>query len=45
VNYDSNGKKVATSKWKDKTLLSSDLPDIPTETKPGDDKLPEPDGL
>jgi hypothetical protein len=45
VNYDRNGKQIATSKWKGKSLLSSDVPDVPAEAKPGDDKLPEPDGL
>ena len=41
-SFDSAGKRVAQSKWKGKTLLSSDVPDVPTKKK--DDKLPEPDG-
>ena len=44
MNFDSSGKKIATSKWRGKTLLSSDIPDVPAEKK-ADEKLPEPDGL
>ncbi len=44
-NYDAAGKKTATSTWKGKTLLSSDVPDPPARKKVGDDKLPEPEGL
>lgn len=45
MNFDSSGKKIATSTWRGKTLLSSDIPDVPAEKKVGDEKLPEPDGL
>jgi len=34
VNFDTAGKKIATSKWKGKTLLSSDVPDAPAAQKP-----------
>jgi hypothetical protein len=44
-NYDAGGKRTATSKWKGKTLLSSDVPDPPARKKIGDDKLPDPEGL
>jgi hypothetical protein len=43
--FDETGKRTATSKWKGKDLLSSDVPDVPVVTKPADAKLPEPDGL
>ena len=33
VNFDAAGKKVATSKWRGKTLLSSDVPDAPAAQK------------
>jgi formylglycine-generating enzyme required for sulfatase activity len=41
-SFDRTGKRIAESKWKDKTLLSSDVPDVPVKKK--GDKLPEPDG-
>src|ERR1700733_8266393 len=44
-NVDRAGKQVATSKWHGKTLLSSDIPDVPMKKKVGDEMLPEPDGL
>jgi len=34
INFDATGKKVATSKWRGKTLLSSDVPDAPATQKP-----------
>jgi formylglycine-generating enzyme required for sulfatase activity len=45
LNFDRAGKHVATSKWRAKTLLSSDIPGAPTNKKVGDQTLPEPDGL
>jgi hypothetical protein len=33
VNFDAAGKKVATSNWRGKTLLSSDVPDAPATTQ------------
>jgi hypothetical protein len=42
-NYDRVGRRVATSHWRGKTLLNSDVPDPPVRKK--GDKLPEPDGL
>src|ERR1700733_9780167 len=45
LNFDRAGKHVATSKWQGKTLLSSDIPDVPMKKKVGDEMLPEPDGL
>jgi hypothetical protein len=41
-NFDRAGKRVAESKWKGKTLISSDQPDV--APKPKDKSLPEPDG-
>jgi formylglycine-generating enzyme required for sulfatase activity len=41
-NFDRNGKRIARSKWKGKTLVSSDVPDAPAKAK--DSTLPEPDG-
>ena len=34
VNFDKADKKIATSKWKGKALLSSDVPDAPAAQKP-----------
>ena len=45
LNFDRAGKHLATSKWRGKTLLSSDVPDVPMKRKVGDETLPEPDGL
>jgi hypothetical protein len=42
-SFDRTGKQAAESKWKGKTMLSSDVPDVPVEKK--GDRLPEPDGL
>jgi hypothetical protein len=28
-NFDASGRRIATSKWRNKTLLSSDIPDPP----------------
>ncbi len=44
-NYDHEGKLIATSYWKNKTLVSSDVPDGPVDKTPGQDKLPPPPGL
>jgi formylglycine-generating enzyme required for sulfatase activity len=41
-NYDSAGRKTATSHWMGKKLVSSDAPDVPVKKK--DDTLPEPEG-
>jgi len=41
-SYDRNGKQVAQSKWQGKTMLSSDVPDVPLKMK--NDNLPEPEG-
>jgi formylglycine-generating enzyme required for sulfatase activity len=40
--FDNAGKRVAESKWRGKSLLSSDLPDVPARKKK--DKLPLPEG-
>lgn len=45
VSFDRAGKKVATSRWKGKTLLRSDVPDAPVVKDARDEKLPEPEGL
>jgi formylglycine-generating enzyme required for sulfatase activity len=42
-NYDRAGKIVATSHWRGKTMLSSDVPDPPVRKKTG--TVAEPDGL
>jgi formylglycine-generating enzyme required for sulfatase activity len=42
-NFDAAGRQTAESHWRNKTLLSSDVPDPPARKKPGE-KLPEPDG-
>jgi formylglycine-generating enzyme required for sulfatase activity len=41
-SFDRKGKRIAQSKWKGKTLVSTDVPDVPVKKK--DDKLPEPEG-
>ena len=41
-SFDRTGKRIAQSKWKGKTLVSTDVPDVPVKKK--DDKLPEPEG-
>jgi formylglycine-generating enzyme required for sulfatase activity len=42
-NYDASGKRIATSHWRGKTLLNSDIPDPPARKKK--DAVQEPDGL
>jgi hypothetical protein len=42
-SFDRDGKLVATSNWKGKTLLSSDVPDPPVRKKSSDAKPQEPD--
>jgi hypothetical protein len=43
--FDKTRKRTAESKWNGKTLLNTDVPDVPVVQKPADAKLPEPDGL
>ena len=40
-NFDGVGKRLARSTWKGKTLVSSDVPDVPVKKK--DENAPEPD--
>jgi formylglycine-generating enzyme required for sulfatase activity len=42
-NFDATGKRIATSKWRGKTLLSSDMPDPPVRKKSVDEKPLTPD--
>ena len=42
--YDATGHLTATSHWRNKTLLNSDIPDTAPEKRPNSDNLPEPDG-
>src|ERR1017187_7469315 len=42
-NFDATGNRTATSKWRGKTLLSSDVPDPPTRKKSADEKPLTPD--
>jgi formylglycine-generating enzyme required for sulfatase activity len=42
-NFDASGKRIATSHWRGKTLLSSDVPDPPARPKSPADKPPAPD--
>jgi len=44
-NFDAAGKRVATSHWKGKHLISSDVPDGPVDKVPGSDKMPTPEGM
>ncbi len=44
-NFDAQGKHIATSHWRNKTLLDSDVPDGPVDKTPGQDKLGPPPGL
>jgi YD repeat-containing protein len=44
-NYDAAGHLTATSHWRNKTLLNSDVPDTTPDKRPNSDNLPEPDGL
>ncbi len=44
-NYDATGKLTATSHWRNKTLLDSDVPDTNPDKHPNSDNLPEPEGL
>ena len=41
--FDATGKRTATSKWRGKTLLSSDVPDPPARKKPTDGSPQPPD--
>ena len=41
-SFDRQGKQVAESKWQGKTLVSSNVPDVPVKKKA--DNLPEPEG-
>jgi formylglycine-generating enzyme required for sulfatase activity len=43
-NYDSTGHLTATSHWRNKTLLDSNVPDTTPDKRPNSDNLPEPDG-
>jgi hypothetical protein len=43
--FDTSGRRVATSHWKGKHLLSSDVPDGPVDKVPGADKMPAPEGM
>jgi formylglycine-generating enzyme required for sulfatase activity len=42
-SFDGTGKLTATSNWRGKTLLSSDVPDPPARKKSSDEKPQEPD--
>jgi hypothetical protein len=42
-NYDVSGKRIAESRWRGKTLLSSDVPDPPARKKSADEKPLAPD--
>ena len=42
-NFDVSGNRIATSKWRGKTLLSSDAPDPPARKKAADEKAIAPD--
>jgi hypothetical protein len=42
-NFDASGRRIATSKWRGKTLLSSDIPDPPDRKKFADEKPITPD--
>lgn len=44
-NFDRCGKVVATSHWRGKTLLSSDVPDAPAQPKPDETQPPLPEGF
>ena len=44
-NFDRDGNKVATSHWRGKTMLDSDVPDGPVDKVPGEDKMPAPEGM
>jgi formylglycine-generating enzyme required for sulfatase activity len=44
-HFDRSGRRLATSRWRGKTLLESDVPDPPARRKNGDEKLPAPEGL
>jgi len=44
-NFDASGHRVATSHWKGKHLLNSDVPDGPVDKVPGADKMPTPEGM
>jgi hypothetical protein len=42
-NFDRSGKRIAESKWRGKTLLSSDVPDPPARKSSSNEKPQEPD--
>ena len=42
-NFDASGKRIATSHWRGKTLLSSDVPDPPARKISSTEKPPSPD--
>jgi formylglycine-generating enzyme required for sulfatase activity len=44
-NYDASGERSATSHWKGKHLLNSDVPEGPVDKVPGSDKMPAPEGF
>ncbi len=44
-NFDATGHPTATSTWRNKTLLQSNIPDPPAPNKTKEEKLPDPDGL
>ena len=43
--FDAAGQQTAESKWNEKTLLSSDVPDPVADKAPAKDKLPQPEGM
>ena len=42
-NFDASGKRISESRWRGKTLLSSDVPDPPARKKSAAEKPPTPD--
>jgi formylglycine-generating enzyme required for sulfatase activity len=42
-NFDASGRRISESKWRGKTLLSSDVPDPPARKKASDEKPLTPD--
>lgn len=44
-NFDRDGKRIAESHWRNKTLLNSDVSDTAPDKVPGADKLPPPPGV
>lgn len=43
--FDATGHPAALSHWRNKTLLDSNVPDTTPDKIPGEDKLPQPEGL